>query len=147
MDYDAKGFLREFKEFISRGNVLDMAVGIIVGAAFTSIVNSLVNDIVMPLVGYIIHGINFSDIKLVLAPPQGDTPEVAILYGSFFQQIVVFLITAMSVFLLMKILGSIRHKKEAAEAEAPPAPPEPPQEAVLLAEIRDLLREQRDRAE
>lgn len=141
-----KGFIAEFKEFISRGNVMDMAVGIIVGTAFTAIVTSLVNGIIMPFIGFIIGGLNFEDYKFVLAAATETTPEVAILYGSFIQQVINFLIIAFVVFLMIKVLNGIKSKAEtlrkkeeekAAEEEAAA-----PSEAELLAEIRDLLKAQ-----
>lgn len=141
-----KGFISEFKEFISRGNVMDMAVGIIVGTAFTAIVTSLVNGIIMPFIGFIIGGLNFEDYKFVLAAATETTPEVAILYGSFIQQVINFLIIAFVVFLMIKVLNGIKNKAEtlitkeeegAAEDEDPA-----PTEAELLAEIRDLLKSQ-----
>ena len=85
-------FFQEFKAFISRGNVIDMAVGIIVGSAFTAIVQSLVNQVIMPFIGFLIGGINFTDLKIVLSPAVGETPEVAILYGAFIQQVINFII-------------------------------------------------------
>ena len=131
-----KGFIAEFKEFISRGNVVDMAVGVVVGTAFTSIVNSLVKDVIMPFVGWLIGGIDFADFKLVLAPTAGETPEVAILYGTFLNQIINFLIISFVVFTMVKILNRFRRKKE----EAPAPAPQTPEDVVLLREIRDLLK-------
>ncbi len=138
MQEKTKGFIKEFKEFISRGNVIDMAVGIIIGTAFTAIVNSLVNQVIMPFVGWLIGGINFSDFKFVLAPAQGDIPEVAILYGSFLQQVINFLIIAFVVFVMVKLMNRFRRKNE----EAPKAPSAPPADIALLTEIRDLLKKQ-----
>lgn len=135
-----KSFWTEFKEFISRGNVVDMAVGIIVGTAFTGIVNSLVNQVVMPFIGWIIGGINFSDFKIVLKAAAADTPQVAILYGSFIQQVINFLIISFVVFCTIKGLNRFRRKKE----EAPKAPPAPAADIVLLTEIRDLLKGKED---
>lgn len=140
-----KGFIAEFKEFISRGNVMDMAVGIIVGTAFTAIVTSLVNGIIMPFIGFLIGGLNFEDYKFVLAAATETTPEVAILYGSFIQQIINFLIIAFVVFLMIKVLNSIKGKAEALkkkEEEAAEEEAAAPSEAELLAEIRDLLKAQ-----
>lgn len=139
----------EFKEFISRGNVMDMAVGLIVGSAFTAIVNSLVGDLLMPLLGIITGGINFSDMKWVLqaAVMEGEeiiTPEVAVNYGSFIQYIINFLLIAISVFLLVKGINAVRaraEKKKKEEEEA--APPAPDPQLVLLEEIRDLLKEKK----
>lgn len=133
-----KSFIGEFKEFISRGNVVDMAVGIVVGTAFTAIVNSLVKDVIMQFVGWVIGGINFADFKIVLTPAVGETPEVAILYGNFFNQIINFLIISFVVFTMIKLLNRFRRKKE----ELPKEPPAPPADIALLTEIRDLLKEQ-----
>lgn len=136
---EKKGFIAEFKEFISRGNVIDMAVGVIIGGAFTTIVNSLVNDIIMPFLGLIIGGINFSELKIVLTAASGDTPETAIMYGSFIQNIINFLLIALVVFTMVKIINRFRRKKE--EPAPEPAPePEPPEEVLLLREIRDSLK-------
>lgn len=129
--------LKEFKEFAIKGNVIDLAVGVIIGGAFGKIVSSLVNDILMPVFGFILSGINISDLKFVIKPAVGDIPEVAILYGSFIQAIVDFLIIAFSIFLFVKLL-SLWKKKE--HEEEPPAPEEPNPEVMLLEEIRDLLK-------
>lgn len=128
--------LKEFKEFAFKGNVIDLAVGVIIGGAFGKIVTSLVNDILMPIFGILLGGINFKDLKYVIVPASGDTAESAILYGSFIQSIVDFLIIAASIFLFIKLLSSMKKK----EPVAPPAPPEPSQEVLLLEEIRDLLK-------
>lgn len=133
-----KGFFGEFKEFISRGNVIDMAVGIIVGTAFTAIVNSLVADVIMPTIGWILGGINFTELKYVITPAVGDVAETAIRYGVFIQKIVDFLIIAFVVFLMVKLINSFRRKKEE-PAPAPEAVSEPSDEVKLLTEIRDLL--------
>lgn len=141
-----KGFIAEFKEFISRGNVMDMAVGIIVGTAFTAIVTSLVNGIIMPFIGFLIGGLNFEDYKFVLAAATETTPEVAILYGSFIQQVINFLIIAFVVFLMIKVLNGIKSKAETLrkkeEEKATEEESAAPSEAELLAEIRDLLKAQ-----
>ncbi|MDD2574483.1 MAG: large-conductance mechanosensitive channel protein MscL [Bacillota bacterium] len=128
--------LKEFKEFAFKGNVVDLAIGVIIGGAFGKIVTSLVNDLLMPAIGVLLGGISFKDLKYVITPASGDIAEVAILYGSFIQSIVDFFIIAISVFLFIKFLSS-RKKKE---SEVPPAPPVPSQEVLLLEEIRDLLR-------
>lgn len=133
-----KGFINEFKEFISRGNVIDMAVGIIVGTAFTAIVNSLVADVIMPAIGWLLGGINFTELKYVITPAVGDTAEAAIRYGVFIQKIVDFLIIAFVVFLMVKLINSFRRKKEEPAPE-PETAPEPSDEVKLLTEIRDLL--------
>lgn len=132
----ARGFIAEFKEFVSRGNVVDMAVGVVVGSAFTGIVNSLVKEIIMPFVGWLIGGIDFSDFKMVLRSAEGDIPEVAILYGNFINQVINFFILAFVVFVVVKVLNKFKRKKE----EAPAEPPKPSDEVVLLTEIRDLLK-------
>lgn len=128
--------LKEFKEFALKGNVIDLAVGVIIGGAFGKIVSSLVNDIFMPVIGVILGGVSFTDLKYVITPASGDVAEVAILYGSFIQAAVDFLIIAFSVFLFIKLLTS--RKKKA--TEAPPAPSVPAPDVVLLEEIRDLLK-------
>lgn len=132
-----KSFVSEFKEFISRGNVVDMAVGVVVGTAFTAIVNSLVKDIIMPFVGWLIGGIDFSSFRIILSPAEGETPETAVAYGSFLNQIINFLIISFVVFCMIKLIGRLRRKKE----EAPAAPPAPPADILLLTEIRDLLKD------
>ena len=142
-----KKFMAEFKEFISRGNVVDMAVGVVVGSAFTAIVNSLVKDVIMPFIGWLIGGIDFSQFKIVLAPAVGDTPEVAILYGTFINQIINFLILAFVVFTVVKLINQLRRKKEEEPEPEPEAPAEPPVDVQLLTEIRDLLKAQSEKAE
>lgn len=132
------GFFQEFKEFAVRGNVVDMAVGVVMGAAFGSIVNSLVNDILMPPIGMLIGKVNFSDLKVVLseAVVEGGEvikPEAAINYGQFIQSIISFLIIALCIFSFVKAINSFKRKKE----ETPAALAE---EIVLLREIRDALK-------
>jgi large conductance mechanosensitive channel len=133
--------LKEFKDFAMRGNVIDMAVGIIIGAAFGKIVSSLVGDIIMPAVGLLVGGMNFTDLKIVLkdAVMQGDkvvTPEVAINYGTFIQVTIDFIIVAFAIFLLIKGVNALSRKKK----EEPAAPPAPSADVQLLTEIRDLLK-------
>lgn len=131
-----KKFITEFKEFISRGNVIDLAVGIIIGSAFTAIVTSLVNQVIMPGIGFLIGRINFADFRWTLAPASGDKPEVAIYYGAFIQQIINFIIISFVVFSMVKIINILqRKKKEEEEKEKPPSP-----ELQMLTEIRDLLK-------
>ncbi len=132
-----KKFISEFKEFISRGNVIDLAVGIIIGSAFTAIVNSLVNQVIMPGVGYLIGGINFTDFKWTLVEKTGDTAEVAIYFGAFIQQIINFLIISFVVFCMVKLINVLRRKKKEVET----AVPAPVPEVQLLTEIRDLLKD------
>ena len=143
------GFMAEFKQFIARGNVMDMAVGVIIGGAFGKISTSLVNDVIMPAISMLTGGIDFSNWKIVLkaavAGADGvidPATEVAIRYGSFLATILDFLIIAFAVFCLIKFLNGLHRKKEEAPA-APPAPPEPSAEEKLLTEIRDLLKEQK----
>ncbi len=135
-------FISEFKEFISRGNVIDMAIGVVVGGAFKSIVDSLVNDIIMPVVGFLIGGLDFSSYALKLSSTIADDgTEVvnAILYGKFINSIISFLIIAFCLFLTVKVINSFHRKQE--ETPEPPAPAAPSAEEALLAEIRDLLKE------
>ncbi|WP_201348225.1 large-conductance mechanosensitive channel protein MscL [Neptunomonas japonica] len=132
------GMLKEFKEFAVKGNVMDMAVGIIVGAAFGKIVSSFVGDVVMPPIGVMLGGVNFTDLAYVLQEAVGETKAVAINYGKFLQTIIDFVIVAGAVFVAVKTINSMK-KVEEAPAE-PEAEPEPSKEEVLLGEIRDLLK-------
>lgn len=139
-----KKFLNEFKEFAMRGNVVDMAVGVIIGAAFGKIVTSLVNDIIMPVIGVITGGTNFSEYKWIIKEgvTQGTeiiTPEVAVTWGAFVQTIVDFLIIAFCIFVAIKFINKLSRKPEPEAAPEPAAPAGPTQEE-LLTEIRDLLR-------
>ena len=137
---------KEFKEFISRGNVVDLAVGVIIGGAFGGIVTSLVKDVIMPPIGYLMSGIDFSSLKLVIAAattgtdPKDPTktivhPEVAIGYGAFINTLINFLIVAAVIFLVIKGVNALKRK----QAEEPPPPAAPTPDQVLLTEIRDLL--------
>jgi large conductance mechanosensitive channel len=128
--------LKQFKEFAMRGNVIDLAVGVIIGGAFGKIVSSLVNDLLMPLIGSIMGGVSFTDLKWILKPAVGEVAEVAVRYGSFIQAIVDFLIIAFSLFIVIRAMNAAKKK----EVKAPPAPPAPSKESVLLEEIRDLLK-------
>ena len=141
------GMLKEFKEFAMRGNVLDMAVGIIIGGAFGKIVTSLVNDVLMPPIGLLLGKVNFSDLKAVIMKGhdavmegatmiQPATGPVTINYGLFIQTIIDFLIVAFCIFLVIKAMNNLTKKKEA----EPAAPPAPPEDITLLKEIRDLLK-------
>lgn len=129
--------LKEFKEFAVKGNVVDMAVGIIVGAAFGKIVSSLVADVVMPPVGMLLGGVDFADLAIVLKEAVGEMPAVTIAYGKFIQTVVDFVIIAVAIFVAVKVMNRLKRKEEAAP---PPAPPAPSAEEVLLTEIRDLLK-------
>ena len=127
----------EFKEFAMKGNVLDMAIGIIMGAAFTPIVNSLVKDIIMPPIGVVLGKVDFSGLKLEMVAATETAAAVTINYGLFLNTVVSFTITAFAVFLLVKAMNKARKKDPAA---APPGPPPAPPQEVLLTEIRDLLK-------
>jgi len=127
---------KEFREFIARGNVVDLAVGVIIGGAFGAIVKSLVDQVIMPPIGLVTGGIDFSQLKIVLKPAVDKTPEVAIAYGAFLNTVITFLIVAFVIFLVVKAANTLR-REEAAQPAAPPAPT--PSEA-LLTEIRDLLK-------
>ena len=136
-----KKFVSEFKEFISRGNVVDLAVGMIVGSAFTAIVSSLVNDVVMPVVGMLFHGIDFTTLRSVITPATEDMAESAIRYGSFIQAVVNFLLVSLVVFTAVRAINRLRRKKEEPAPAPEPAPePEPSEEILLLREIRDLMK-------
>lgn len=138
------GFLAEFKKFIARGNVMDMAVGVIVGGAFGKISGSLVNDIIMPVVSILTGSVDFTQWKWVLREAVLDeagaeiATAVSINFGTFLSTVLDFLIIAFTVFCMIKVLNRVHRKKE----EAPKAPPAPSKEEVLLTEIRDLLKEQ-----
>ncbi|WP_428407040.1 large conductance mechanosensitive channel protein MscL [Hyphococcus sp.] len=137
------GIIKEFQEFAVKGNVMDMAVGIIIGGAFGTIVKSLVDDVIMPPIGLLLGGVDFSDLFINLSGVQYQSLAAAkeagapvIAYGSFINNVIAFLVVAWAVFLLVKGMNRLQKKAE----EAPAAPVEPPKEQVLLAEIRDLLK-------
>lgn len=136
-----KGIAAEFKEFITRGNVMDMAVGIIMGSAFTAIVKSLVDDVLMPVIGILFGGVDFTSLKVVLraADEAAGIEEAALRYGNFIQNIVSFLLIAVVIFLMVKGMNKLRRKKEE-PAPAPAPDPEPSEEVKLLTEIRDALK-------
>jgi large conductance mechanosensitive channel len=129
-------FLDEFKKFAMKGNMVDMAVGIIIGAAFGKIVSSLVNDIIMPPIGVLLGGVNFTDLKVIIKAATEANPAVTWNYGSFIQVTIDFLIVAFAVFMLVKAINAAKKKEEA----APAAPPAPTKDQTLLTEIRDLLK-------
>ncbi|WP_336194525.1 large-conductance mechanosensitive channel protein MscL [Providencia stuartii] len=131
-------FLKEFREFAMKGNVVDMAVGIIIGAAFGKIVSSLVADIIMPPLGLLIGGVDFKQFSVILRAAEGDIPAVVLNYGMFIQTVFDFVIVAFAIFMAIKVMNKVRREKEA----APEAAPAPTKEEVLLSEIRDLLKEQ-----
>lgn len=131
-------FFKEFKEFAMRGNVVDMAVGIIIGAAFGKIVTSLVNDVIMPPLGILVGGVDFKDIVITLKSATEGVAAVTLNIGNFIQVIFDFLIVAFAVFMMIKAINMAKRKKD--EVEAPAPAPEPKAEEVLLTEIRDLLK-------
>ena len=147
-------FLQDFKAFAMKGNVVDMAVGVIIGGAFGKIVTSVVNDIIMPPIGLLVGGMDFKDLKYVMqeAVPEklneagevieAAVPEVTLNYGNFLQQTFDFLIIAFSIFLFVSLIKKMSEKKKEEEPAAPAPPPAPSKEEVLLTEIRDLLKEQ-----
>lgn len=135
------GMLKEFREFAMRGNVVDLAVGVVIGAAFGKIVASLVNDVIMPVVGWMIGGVNFSDLAITLKeasvdPAGAEAAAVVIRYGTFLQTVVDFTIIAFAIFVAVKVINALKRKQEA----VPAAPAEPSDEVRLLTEIRDALR-------
>ena len=132
--------MKEFKKFISRGNVIDMAVGLIMATYFGAIVKSLVNDIIMPPVGLSLGGVDFSALKIVIKEAQGDAAEVAVNYGAFINTIITFLIVSFAIFMVVKMYNKMQDRLAANEKEAPATPPAPSKEEVLLTEIRDLLK-------
>ena len=135
-------FLQEFKAFAMKGNVVDMAVGVIIGGAFGKIVSSVVADVIMPPLGLLIGGVNFTDLKWVMKPAEvvngKEIAAVTLNYGNFLQATFDFLIIAFSIFMFIKLITKLTEKKK---AETPPAPPAPSKEEVLLTEIRDILKE------
>jgi large conductance mechanosensitive channel len=128
--------LQEFKAFAIKGNVVDMAVGIIIGMAFGKIITSLVNDLIMPPIGLLLGGVNFSELSYVLKEAVGENPAVSINYGNFIQVSLDFLIVAFAIFIVVKALNKLKRKEQV----APTVPPIPTKEELLLTEIRDLLK-------
>ena len=141
-------FLQDFKAFAMRGNVIDMAVGVIIGGVFGKIVSSIVADVIMPPIGLLVGGVNFTDLKLQLKPAEVvdgvEKAAVTLNYGNFLQATFDFIIIAFSIFLFIRLLARLNRKKEEVPA-SPAAPPAPSKEEVLLTEIRDLLKEQADK--
>lgn len=133
------GFVKEFKEFAMRGNVVDLAVGLVIGAAFGKIVSSLVGDVLMPPLGLLIGGVDFTDLGITLRAATESAAAIDLRYGAFLQTIVDFMIVAFAIFLVVKGMNTLKRRKEA----APAAPPPPSQEITLLSEIRDLLKQGR----
>ena len=128
--------MSEFKSFAMRGNVVDMAVGIVIGGAFGKIVSSFVNDVLMPPIGMLMGGVDFGDLAVTLQEASGDVAAVTLNYGSFIQTVIDFLIIAFAIFMVIKAMNNMKKKEE----EAPAAPPKPSAEEVLLTEIRDALK-------
>ena len=128
--------MSEFRDFAMRGNVVDMAVGIVIGGAFGKIVSSFVNDVLMPPIGMALGGVDFSDLAMTLKEAGGDVAAVTLNYGSFIQTVIDFIIIAFAIFMVIKAMNKLKKKEEA----APAVPPKPSAEETLLAEIRDLLR-------
>lgn len=141
INLDMSKFIKEFKEFAVKGNAIDMAVGVIIGAAFGKMVSSIVSDIIMPPIGWLIGGMDFTDLKVKL-PVNPINPEVSatINYGVFVQTVIEFVIIAFCVFLLVKGINIMARKKKDETPAAPPAPPAPSKEELLLTEIRDILK-------
>jgi large conductance mechanosensitive channel len=131
------GMMKEFKDFAVRGNVIDMAVGIIIGGAFGKIVSSFVADVILPPIGMLMGGVDFNTLSIVLKEATEETAVVLLNYGKFIQTIIDFLIIAFAIFLVIRWINSLKKKEE----EAPAAPPEPSKEETLLGEIRDLLKQ------
>ena len=131
--------MKEFKEFAVKGNVVDMAVGIIIGAAFGKIVSSFVGDVIMPPIGVLLGGVDFSALAFTIQQAVGETPAVVVSYGKFIQTVVDFTIIAFAIFIAVKAINTLKRKEE----ESPKAPPAPSVEEVLLGEIRDLLKERK----
>ncbi|MDT8716938.1 large-conductance mechanosensitive channel protein MscL [Clostridium sp. 19966] len=132
--------LKEFKEFAMKGNVLDLAIGVIIGGAFGKIVTSLVQDIIMPLMGVITGGVNFTNLSLVLKGAHGKTPALTLNYGSFIQNIIDFLIISFSIFMFIKLINNLKKEKKIEEVEEEKVS----EEVMLLQEIRDLLKQKQE---
>jgi len=133
-------FIQDFKAFALKGNVVDMAVGVIIGGAFGKIVTSIVNNIIMPPIGVLTGGVDFTDLKLVIKEAEGEAEAVTLNYGQFIQDVVDFLIIAFCIFLMVKGIAALSRKKEEEKAAEPAPAPEPSAEEKLLTEIRDLLK-------
>jgi large conductance mechanosensitive channel len=131
--------VKEFREFAVKGNVVDMAVGVIIGTAFGKIVSSLVSDVVMPVLGLFVSGVDFTHLAVILKEGLEKKPPVLLKYGTFFQSVFDFLIVALAVFAMVKMINRLKRKEE----DKPSVSPEPNRQELLLAEIRDLLRDQK----
>ena len=128
--------MSEFRDFAMRGNVVDMAVGIVIGGAFGKIVSSFVNDVLMPPIGLMLGGVDFSNLAMTLKEASGEVAAVTLNYGAFIQTVVDFIIIAFAIFMVIKAMNNLKKKEEA----APPPPPKPSEEVTLLTEIRDLMK-------
>jgi large conductance mechanosensitive channel len=128
--------MKEFRDFAMRGNVVDMAIGIVIGGAFGKIVSSFVNDVLMPPIGMAMGGVDFTELSMTLKEASGDVAAVTLNYGSFIQTVVDFIIIAFAIFMVVRAMNNMKKKEEA----KPPAPPKPSAEESLLTEIRDLLK-------
>jgi large conductance mechanosensitive channel len=133
--------IKEFKDFAMRGNVVDLAVGVIIGAAFGKIVASLVNDVIMPPIGYLTGGIDFKNLKILIKPgdPTKKIADVSVNYGNFINTVIEFMIVAFCIFMVVKVINSLKKPVEA----TPTAEPEPTKEQMLLTDIRDILAKQK----
>jgi large conductance mechanosensitive channel len=131
-------FVKEFRDFAMRGNVIDLAVGVVIGTAFGGITNSLVKDVIMPPLGVILGKVNFSELKWEMIKASEGAAAVTMNYGLFIQTLVNFVIVAWAMFLIIKLMNTMKRKQDAGAADAPP----PPRQEVLLEEIRDLLKKQ-----
>ena len=136
-------FFGEFKKFIARGNVIDLAVGVIIGAAFTAITNSPVHDIIMPVIGLITGGMDFADMRIILKPATESAAEVAIRYGALINAVINFLLVSLVLFFVVKAFNTLKEKNKKEEAAAPAPAPKKSDDVILLEEIRDLLKENR----
>lgn len=131
------GMLKEFKDFTMRGNVLDLAVAVVIGGAFGKIISSFVKDVLMPPIGVLLGGVDFADLAIVVKEAVGDKPAVLLKYGVFFNTIIDFIIIAFAIFMVIRVINKTKKKEE----EKPAPPPAPSKEEVLLTEIRDILKE------
>ena len=131
------GMLKEFKDFTMRGNVVDLAVAVIIGGAFGKVISSFVKDVLMPPIGVLLGGVDFADLAIVIKDAVGDQPAVLLKYGVFINTIIDFIIIAFAIFMVIKMMNNMKKKEE----EAPAAPPAPSKEETLLTEIRDILKE------
>jgi large conductance mechanosensitive channel len=133
---EGMSLIKELKEFAMRGNVVDLAVGIIIGGAFGKIITSVVNDVLMPPIGLLLGGVDFKNLMVILKAANGDVPGVTLRYGMFINTVIDFIIVSFSIFMVVKLMNKLKKK----QAEVPSEPPKPAKEEMLLSEIRDILR-------